>query len=212
MNRNELFHILIAFLILVIVVTFRDFIALDPGKISLGFLFAAIIIIGHIGSKKIVAYLLDAGVEHKIWFWSRYGFMPHQYLKKELPLGIIIPIIFTIFSLGIVKVMTFLTYESTALKRRAARRFGHYSFTEMTEFHNALIGASSIVFMLIVTIIAVFFEPTAQLAKIAAFYAFFNMIPFSKLDGAQIFFGSRVIWSVLALLSLVFASFALILP
>lgn len=205
-------HILAAFLVLSVVVTFQDFLALDPGKIAFGFLFAATIIIGNIGAKKITAYFLDAGVEHKIWFWSRYGFKPEQYLRKAVPLGIIIPLVMTIFSLGLVKVPMLMTYNSTALKRRAARRHGFYSFTEMTDFHNALIGASGIVMMLLIFIVSVFFQPTAMLAKIAAYYALVNMVPFSKLDGSQIFFGSRVIWSVLALISIIFTAFAIAVP
>ena len=108
--------------------------------------------------------------------------------------------------------MTILTYNTTALKRRAAKRFGYYSFAEMTDWHNALIGAAGIIVMLLLSFVSYWIPTLEPLARLAAFYAFFNMIPFSKLDGSQIYFGSRILWYALAIITLIFASYALLLP
>ena len=91
------------------------------------------------------------------------------------------------------------------MKRRAAKRFGNYSFTGLTENHIALIGAAGIVFALLLSVVIYFLPFNLEyFAIIAAFYAFFNMIPISKLDGAQIFFGSLTLWVALALIVCVF--------
>ena len=134
-------------------------------------------------------------------------------INKSIFAGVLIPIFVAIVSLGTIKLMTVLTYETRALKRRAAKRFGPYSFTEMTDFHNALVGAAGIIACLAITFITYWlpFPGTEIIAKMATFYAFFNLIPFSKLDGSQIYFGSRVLWSVLTIITLIFMMYAILL-
>jgi len=130
--------------------------------------------------------------------------------KKEKPFGFYIPLFFTLFSLGLIKVMTFLTYETGALKHRAAKRHGYYSYTEMTDWHNGLIGAAGVVILLLISLIS-YLTGLELLSKMAAYYAFWNMIPIAKLDGTQIFFGSRIIWAVLGVITLIFALYAFVL-
>jgi Zn-dependent protease len=96
------------------------------------------------------------------------------------------------------------------MKVRAAKRFGFYSYSELTDFHNALIGAGGIIALLILSFIS-YFPGFEYLSRIAAFYAFWNMIPISKLDGTQIFFGSRALWTALAIITIIFTAYALIL-
>ncbi len=211
MNQKEIIQIIIAILTLTIVVGFRQIISLNFNYLGFLLLFSSIIILVNILAKKIIARNLDADVEHEIWKWSRYGFRPSHHLDSQIPIGIILPLFITIFSLGAINLTTLLTYETHALKRRAAKRFGPYSFTEMTDFHNALVGAAGIISVLIVAIVGYWFQPIAEISKIAAFYAFFNMIPISKLDGSQIFFGSRVLWSILAVITMIFTAYALLL-
>lgn len=211
MKVQELGHLLIAFVVLTIVISFSEIIKGKTSFLTLALLFAIIILALNILTKKMVAWALDANVEHELWYWSRYGFKPDWHLKKQVPVGVILPLICSAFSLGILKCMALLSYETTALKRRAARRFGFYSFTEMTEWHNALIGASGIIITLILSFVSYWIPALGNLWQFAAYYAFWNMIPVSKLDGAQIFFGSRVLWTALALVTLVFTAYAILL-
>jgi len=215
MKYEELIHVLIAIVVLSLVIGFEAIVELNGSAFGIAILAAFLIIFVHVVAKILMAGSLDAGVEHSIWHWSRYGFKPNWHLKKEIPLGIIIPFLFTILSFGVLKVVTILTYETRALKRRAARRFGHYSFTEMTDWHNSLVGAAGIIGILLLSllsfILSIWSTPFEFVSKMAAFYAFYNMIPFSKLDGTQIFFGSRVTWVVLAIITLIFASYSLFL-
>jgi hypothetical protein len=93
------------------------------------------------------------------------------------------------------------------------KKFGPYSFTEMTDWHNALVGAAGILSCLLITFVTYWLPGDfwSVIGKMATFYAFFNMIPFSKLDGSQIYFGSRVLWSVLAVITLIFMTYAMLL-
>jgi len=182
MKQSELLHIIFAIIVLSIVIGFESILELDSARLGIAILFAAVIITLNIGAKKIMASWLDSDVEHRIWQWSRYGLKPGWHTKTAVPMGVILPIIITIFSVGIIKFMAILTYETKALKRRAAKRFGYYSFTEMTDLHNSLIGTAGIIIILLLSFVSYWISGLEFLARMAALYAFFNMIPFSKLD------------------------------
>ncbi len=213
MKEKELLHIALAIVILAIVIGVEEILQRNLPALGIAILFAAIIIVINVGCKKLAAHALDSDVESEIWMWSRYGFKPGWRVSREIPTGIILPVFLSVFTLGIVKCMTLLTYEATALKRRAARRFGYYSFTEMTDWHNALIGGAGIAGVLLLSFVVYWLpiQGNEDLARLAAYYAFWNMIPFSKLDGSQIFFGSKVLWTTLAILTIIFAALALVL-
>lgn len=210
MAKQELVHVLVAILLLFVVAGASFVIIDDYVSLSKVLVFSFLVIGVHVLAKKGAARVFDSTVEHRIWHVYRYGLKEKSHFKKEIPFGVILPLIFSLFSLGFVQVMTFLTYETRALKYRAAKRFGFYSYTEMTDWHNGLIGAAGIVALLLLSLIS-YFPNLEYLSKIAAYYAFWNMIPVSDLDGTQIFFGSRIIWTVLALTTLVFVFFALML-
>jgi Zn-dependent protease len=212
-SLKEFSNILAAIIILTILIAFFPILEGNLFFLATAFSFSVIIISVYIFSRKIFAYSLDSGVEHELWFSQRFGFKTNRKFKKPIPLGIIAPLFFSIFSLGILKVPTLLTYETRALKSRTSKRFGHYSFKEMTEFHNALIGASGIISLLLLAIISYFLPlpETEILAKTAIYFAFFNLLPLSKLDGTQIFFGSRILYALLASITSILTAGALLI-
>lgn len=211
MKESEIIQIVLAIVTLAVLIGFTDLISLDTlgfGKIVV---VCAIVILVNVLSKKLVASRLDADVEHEIWKMQRYGLKEGDYLKNSVPAGVIFPIFITAITLGTVNLATIMTYETRALKRRAAKRFGPFSFTEMTDYHNALVGGAGIISALALAFISYWIPGANLLGKIATIYAFSNMIPISKLDGAQIFFGSRVLWATLAVITLIFTTYALLL-
>lgn len=209
-NARELTHVVAAIVILTLVAGFAFMLNSNWLGFAYAFIFAAIIILVHVFAKKLTAYLLDSDVEHQLWTVSRFGLREHWEIKPEIPAGIVFPLFFALFSLGKFIFCPILTYEARAMKIRAAKRFGFYSYSELTDFHNALIGAGGIIALLILSFIA-YFPGFEYLSRIAAFYAFWNMIPISKLDGTQIFFGSRALWTALAVITVIFAAYALLL-
>ncbi len=213
MKDKEIIHIILAIVTLGIVYGLNEIIQADFKALSIIIVFSAIIIGVNILSKKAIASRLDADVEHEIWQVKRFGFHPGDNFKKSISAGILIPLFVTIVTLGSINMMTIMTYETRALKRRAAKRFGPYSFTEMTDHHNALVGAAGIIGCLLITFISYWIpgDLWSTIGKMATLYAFYNMIPISKLDGSQIYFGSRVLWSVLAAITLIFLLYAMLL-
>ncbi|MEK6793006.1 MAG: hypothetical protein AABX96_00725 [Nanoarchaeota archaeon] len=213
MKDKEIIHIILVIATLGIIYGFNEIAEMNLRAFSLILGFSAIIIGINILSKKIVASRLDADVEHEIWQIKRFGFHPGDVFRKSISAGILIPLFVTLVTLGSINPMTLMTYETRALKRRAAKRFGPYSFTEMTDYHNALVGGAGIISCLLITFITYWIpgDLWSTMGKMATFYAFYNMIPISKLDGSQIYFGSRVLWSVLAVITLIFLLYAMFL-
>ena len=210
MKSEEVGSILIGILMLFVVFSLGFVLKGNFNKLGDVFIFSAIVIIVSIFVKKAIAYTLDSSVEHRVWNVYWFGFKANYHFKNEIPFGIILPLLLSVFSLGIFKFPTFLSYESRALKHRAAKRYGFYSFTEMSDWDNGLIGAAGIISLLVVSIVG-YIIGYEYLSSMAAYYALFNMIPVSSLDGTQIFFGSRIIWSVLAFICLIFALYAFML-
>lgn len=153
-------------------------------------------------AKKISSYYLDSEIEIKFWEVKRYGFKAHQHFKKSLPAGIFLPLITSLISSGYFVWMSSLIFDVKPKIYRAAKRFGLYSFSEMTEYHIGLIAASGVLINLFFGVIG-YLIGFSDFAKLNIFYAFFNMIPLSDLDGNKIFFGSVVLWSFLAALVLI---------
>lgn len=210
MENKELAQIFSAILLMFIVSGAAFAISGKAFSVLQVFVFSFIVVGVPVIAKNIIAFGLDASVEHKTWGVYNFGFGNSQHFKEEQPFGVYIPIIFSVLTLGFLKVMTFLTYETRALKYRAAKRFGFYSYTEITDWHNGLIGASGVIVLWIIAAIG-YLPGWEFLAKMASYYAFWNMIPVSDLDGTQIFFGSRVLWVVMAIITLVFCFYALVL-
>jgi len=209
MKLREFSHILAAIIIFTAIGGFSFLLSSQWTMLPKVLLFATVIIFVSIFAKKFMASLLDTDVEHEIWNVSRYGIIKHQTLTKEIPGGIIFPLILSLFSLGWIKFAAFLTYEARALKRRAAKRFGFYSYAEITEWHNGLIGAAGIISLFIVALVAYFLPYNLEyFSKLAIYYAISNLVPISKLDGTQIFFGSKTLWTALALIAIIFGVFA----
>ena len=212
MNGKEFRHLISAVVILFAVSAFEYSLSSNWVKFAQIFFFSILIVFLTVSAKKIVAYSLDTDVEHELWSLGRYGFSQDSKFKKPLSAGIILPLSISLISWGKTKVLPILTFEARALKHRAAKRFGYYSYAEITDWHNALIGSAGIIAALLIAVITYFLPYNLEfLAKLAAFYAFWNVIPVSNLDGTQIFFGSKVLWSILAAITLIITMYALII-
>ncbi len=211
MKQLEFLHIISAILILTVAAGFSFIVKSELEKLAQVFLFSIIIIIISVLAKKIISYSLDADVEHEIWQMQNFGLTKNFQTKKPIPIGAIFPLLLSVLSWGIIKFSAILTYEARALKYRASKRFGPFSYTEMTDRHNAIIGASSTVALLILSIITYLLPGTnlEYLAKLSIYYVFWNLLPISKLDGIQVLMGSRILWSVLFTITIIFLFFAL---
>jgi|SRR3990167_10455400 len=169
-----------------------------------------LVLVLNIAAKKIAAFYLESEVEIKPWQIERYGFKRHEYFKRPFQMGIFLPIIVSLVSLGNLFWMASMVFDVKPKIYRAAKRHGLYSFSEMTEAHIGLIAAAGVLVNLAASVIAYFLGfPT--FARMNVYFAFFSMLPFSDLDGNKIFFGNMVLWSFLAALVLIGIGYAFFL-
>ena len=169
-----------------------------------------LVILTNIFAKKMISFYLDSAIEIKLWEFRRYGYKPHQHLKRAFPLGVVLPIITAIITLGYVVWLASLVFYVKPKTYRAAKRFGLYTFSEMTEHHIGMIAAAGIAANLVFAIIG-YLLGFSDFARLNIYYAFFNMIPISNLDGNKIFFGSLTVWSFLAVIVLIALGYAFLL-
>jgi len=194
-NKKEIGIIIASSLILAFSITFLESMSL--------FLYALlgvfIIIVVNIIGKKIAAYYFESEIEIDFWGLKRYGFKPNWKFKRPLQIGAFLPIISKIFFYPLKNFvwMASLVFEVKPKTYRAARRHGLYNFSEMTEDHIGIIAAVGILVNIFFAV-AGYLIGFVEFAKLNLYFAFFNILPISDLDGNKIFFGSIILWSLLA--------------
>jgi Zn-dependent protease len=161
-------------------------------------------------AKKITSFYLDSEIKVKIWEIQRYGFKPKSYFKKPFPAGAVLPLIFSVISLGYITWLAPLVFDVRAKMSRAAKRHGLYTFSEMTEYQIGIIAATGILANLIFAVIG-YFLAIPEFARLNIYFAAFNMIPLSNLDGNKIFFGNLVLWNFIASITLIALGYAILL-
>jgi hypothetical protein len=206
LNRKEILSIVIATVILTLAVSF--FKGIETFLFVLLSVFLVLFI--NVLAKKVASFYMDSEIEIELWKVQRFGIRPGQHFKKPFPAGIFLPIIFSILSLGKLVWMAALTFDVKPKEYRAAKRHGLYSYSEMTESHIGYIAAAGIFVNLIFTFIG-YLLGFSEFTRLSIYYVFFNMLPFSDLDGNKIFFGNIVLWSFLAALALIGLAYAFFL-
>jgi hypothetical protein len=213
MNERELGHVLIATIILVFVISFKEILAFGVNYTNLGiiFMFVLLVLLVNILSKKAMAYQYEATLETKIWQGKRFGFKRERELKNLVPVGIFAPVLITLVTLGNFFLFTVLESSVEGTSARASKRHGRFRFTEMTDSNISMIMSMGVIANLILAVIAYLIN-LGTLAEISIYYAFYSLIPFGNLDGTKIFFGTRNFWFALMIIALIFVSFALFIP
>jgi Zn-dependent protease len=152
-------------------------------------------------AKKISGFFLETETEIKFWEIEGYGLRKRRHFKKPFAIGAFLPLVSKIilFPINGLAWMGSLMFEVKPSSYRAARRHGLYTFSEMTEEHIGYIAAAGIFMNLIFAVIGYLLGFT-EFSRLNIYYAFFNMIPISHLDGNKIFFGNIILWSFLACL------------
>lgn len=204
---SELAEIILVIIVLAFSLTLAE---LEIMHFLTALLFFAIIFLVYIAAKKFAAFYLQADVETRLWNFQRYGLKERQYFKHLIPIGIILPLLSSILTLGNFCWLAATQSEITARKSRVIKKHDFYSFSEMTEFHIGLIPAAGIFACLVLAFVAYFINQ-GELGRLAIFFACFNMLPLGNLDGTKVFFGSLILWFVLAALSLIALGYAILL-
>ena len=204
-TKKEIAYMLVTTIILGFAFEVREFSLNGFFYISLLIL---IIIALNIFAKKITGFYLDAEIEAKPWEVKRYWWTTGSHFKKPFPAGMVMPLITTAITLGYIPWMASLVFDIKPKIYRAAKRHGLYKFTEMTEYHLGLIAASGILVNILLSVLG-YFLGYSDFARLNLYYALFNIIPISDLDGNKIFFGNLVLWSFITAIILIGIFFSL---
>jgi len=161
-------------------------------------LLALLILTFNTAGKKIAAYFYGSDAEISHWHITTYGFWTSMYFKKPFPMWIFAPLVLAFATLGYVKWLAITTFEAAPTVLRTRRKFANIS-----EWDLALIAIAGI----FANILLAFFGRIFGFNDFAMFnlwFALFNLIPISNLDGSKIFFGSRFLWifSIIFLIAL----------
>ncbi len=173
-------------------------------------LFLLIVIIVNILGKKLTAYFLHANINTRIWHFYRFWFFEKSHLKKPFPIGFFLPLVSSLLSIGYFVWFAVLEFDAVPLKSRISKSIGLYRFTELTEFHIGLIAAFGIIFNLVLAVLAYLLD-YSFLARLSIYYASFNLLPMSNLDGTKIFFASKngILWFILSAICAIFLVYSI---
>ena len=196
-NKKEILLILGIAVIFALALCFLKGLDIFLSSLILAFL---VLIINFV-SKKVSSFYLDSKIEIKLWEVKRYGFKPTRHFKRAFPAGVLFPLLSSFFTLGTFTWLGALVFETKPRVYRAAKKHHLYNFSEMTEGHIGLIAASGILANLLFALIG-YLTGFSSFAALNVYYAFFNLLPISDLDGNKIFFGSIVLWIFLFTITL----------
>ncbi len=204
-NKKEIISIIIAVFIIALSISLNNL--HNFFKILL---IISIVVLLNILAKKVTSFYLESEINIGLWEFQRYGLSPNEHFKKPFVAGTFLPLISKILLFPIQNFvwMASLVFEVKPSVYRAARKHGLYTFSEMTEDHIGLIAASGIAMNILFAILGYFIE-FPEFARINLYYALFNILPISNLDGNKIFFGNNTLWSFLA--SIIFIGLMLII-
>ncbi len=200
LKKREVSNIGFTFVLMSLIIASRDF-KITLNSISQGLIYSAIILAAVILAQNLMARERDIVIEHSLWKMWRYGIYKRMHTQSPIPMGAILPILLSFFSMGLIKCFTFLQFDAIkTLPGKIAKRIGKYRFTGIMEWDLALIGFFGICAALLISLISNFLgaEP---LARYAVYYAIANIIPFGQLDGSRIFFGSIPLYTTTLVLT-----------
>lgn len=192
LEKDELLCVLASILILALSVSFLK----GFERVIFAILGFAVLVFANVLVKKAVAYSLEMDLKEKFWTVYRYGLRNDAHFKEPLPM-FWVPIFFSLLTNAYVWWLAILKFDLEPRPERIARRHGRYRFTRVTEWDAGLVAAAGVFANILLAIVAFLFS-FPEFAKLNVYFAAWNLVPISDLDGSKIIFGSRGIWFVLS--------------
>ena len=184
-NKKEIVVLITSALVLGYIFDFPDFgwITWLASSVS-----ALLILAVNTAGKKVTAHIYDSYVEIKHWDLTQFGFRKTERFKNPIPVWLFVPLVLVFITAGFIKWLAVTTFDTSAQASRARRAFAHVG-----EWDLAMIAVGGILFNIILAFLGQLTGAT-DFARINLMFALYSLIPFSNLDGAKIFFGSRLLW------------------
>lgn len=162
-----------------------------------------LIILFNVIPKKFVGKILSIKVEHKIWEFQRWGLYRRSSLKKPAPIGLFLPFVMSIFSLGLIRMFTLLQFDAKNIhEKRILKQIGFKRKSEINDFDLGFTAAAGFYSLLILALIG-FLINFHELTKYTIYYGIWNLIPFGRLDGTKLFYGTVLNWGIIFILNVI---------
>jgi hypothetical protein len=200
---KEISVIILGIVILTLAVSFRNTAILYVVLASF-----AVIIGLNILTKKIVGYFLESNVQIRFWSWYQYGLRKDSHFKNPIPMAWL-PLVISLLSKGFVWWLAILDFDVKPRTERVSRRHGLYRFTEMTDWHIAIIAMWGLGINLLAAIVG-YLLGFEIFSRLSIYFAAWSLVPLGSLDGGKIFFNSRAIWGTLAIIILALLGWSLV--
>lgn len=194
MAKNEILFFILASIIASFVVAFSKF-SLESWLVSS--LMVAIIFLVNLAASKVAAYYLGCETEIKLWTFRRYWLRWQDKFKFDFPIWIVLPLFLAVITNGFLKWTAILTFDAKPIKVKVKKRF-----SEIKEYDLALIASAGILANLIIALIAKICTLN-EFALLSCWFAFLSMLPLGNMAGTKIFFGSKMLWIFLVVLTLI---------
>lgn len=204
MDKKELMTIILATIILALAASFKDTSTFYPAALSF-----LIIISVNILAKKAIGFHFETFVKTKFWTLQQYGFRKDSRFKTPIPMAWL-PLLLALFTKGYLLWFGILEFDIKAKAERVAKRHGIYRFTEVTEWHMALIAMWGLIANLVFAI-AGYILGFELFAKLSIYFMAWSVIPIGRLDGAKIFYASRGLWITIFTIAVIVLGWGLII-
>jgi len=188
-TSREILIVILASIVLALAYAFKDTQILWKAALSFFIILSINILV-----KKAIGYHYETNVRTKFWTWQQFGFRKDFKFKKPIPM-LWLPLIITLFTKGYFLWLGILEFDFEAKTERVSKRHGLYRFTQVTEWHMAVIAVFALMANLIVAIIS-YIAGFELISKLSIYFIAWSVIPIGRLDGARIFYGSRGLWII----------------
>ncbi len=200
-TKKEGIWIIIFILIMWFILSFPSFLETQIPNWHL-LLISAIIILTSIFIKKLASKYFYLKIEHRPWGWQRYGWYERSHLKKPVPLGLILPLFLSVFSIGIIRMFAFFEFTAEKSEKKVLRKRGLHRREEINESDMAFVAAWGFLWLIVLAIIGSIFKQP-ELTKYSVYYGLWNLLPIGWLDGSRLFYGSFFNWFLITIIYLV---------
>jgi len=204
MDKKELTTILLAIIVLAVTASFKNTEIFSYALISFLIIIPANIIV-----KKIVGFHFETSVKTKFWTWQQFGLRQDMHFKAPIPM-VWLPLLVALFTKGYFLWLGILEFDIKAKAERVAKRHGIYRFTQVTEWHMALIATWGLVINLLLAISG-YIAGYELFAKLSIYFIAWSIIPIGRLDGSRIFYASKGLWAVIFVITAIVLGWGLII-
>ncbi len=170
-------------------------------KVPASIIYFVIILALNITAKRIMAYHLEADIKINFWSWYQFWFTKRAHFKKPI-LMFWLPPLLALISKGYILWLAILEFDVKPNVARAAKRHGYYRYSDLTEYHITSIATAGVITTLALGIIG-YITGFETFTRFTIYYSIWSLIPISKLDGSKILFGSKTLWFILLVVSII---------